>query len=214
MKIFELPQSTIVNRAIPKNSFDKFTNTKQKKRLSEMVDRIRWANKVSLDTVNLGGKDIAEIQLFDIRLKKKEDISDILTIIDRAIPYHIIFVLGFEDEIKYSASQKHPHPVNEDNTVIDWSFTSDWLSVNDDYYQLNLKQSLDFIFADFCKQLSGKQQEKLSLAQLIVKQQKIAELNKNIAELQVAIKGTRQFNKKVELNVELQKQLKKLKSFN
>lgn len=214
MKIFELPQSTIVNRAIPKNSFDKFTNTKQKKRLSEIVDKIRWANKISLDTVNLGGKDIAEIQLFDIRLKKKEDIGDILAIIDRAIPYHLIFVISFEDNLKYSASQKHPHPVNEDNTVIDWTFTSNWITADGNSYQLNLKQSLDFVFGDFCKQLSGRQTEKLSLAQLVSKEQKISELHKSIATLESAIKGARQFNKKVELNIELQKQVKKLKSLN
>ena len=35
MSYFNLPASTIVNRFIPKNAFDDYTNTKQKKKFVE-----------------------------------------------------------------------------------------------------------------------------------------------------------------------------------
>ncbi|MBS1585506.1 MAG: DUF4391 domain-containing protein [Bacteroidetes bacterium] len=200
-----LPISTNINRAIPKNSFDKYTNTKQRKQFSEYVDKIRWTNKLSIETINLNGKEISEIQVFEIRLKKKEKITDVLAVIDRAIPYPIIFKLIYQDEAMFSVSQKHPHPLNENNTVIDWTFSSEWFQEDSSPFALNLKQSLDHIFTDFCKQLAGKQFEKLTLVELVQHEQKLKELNRTIANLEAAIKANKQFNKKVELNLELKK---------
>ncbi len=210
MQTFDLPATTVVNRVIPKNSFDKFTTAKQKKSFADLIDKIRWANKLSRETINLSGREFSEIQIFEITLKKKDSIADLLNIIDRSIPYPIIFIIVYEHKITLSASFKHPHPTNENSAVIDWTFSSDWRK--EIGYQLNLQRSLDFIWIDFCKQISGRVSEKLTLTELIAKERKTKELQTTIASLQAAIKTSRQFNKKVELNVELQKRLKELKS--
>ena len=55
----------------------------------------------------------------------KKFIEKLLEIIDKSIPYHIIFVLNFEDQVKISVAQKHLHPTNENNAVIDWTFKSE-----------------------------------------------------------------------------------------
>lgn len=214
MALFTLPISTAINRAIPKNSFDKYTNTKQRKQFSEYVDKIRWTNKLSIETINLPGKEISEIQVFEIRLKKKEKIADVLTVIDRAIPYPIIFTILYQDEAMFSASQKHAHPLNENNTVIDWTFSSEWFPESSNSFAFNLKQSLDHIFTDFCKQLAGKQSEKLTLAELVQREQKLKELNRLITTLEVSIKSSKQFNKKVEMNIELNQLKTELNTIN
>src|SRR5690606_32618984 len=113
MDILELPNSTIVNRVVPKNAFDSYTNTNQKKQFVEVVKKIRWTHKLSPNTINLSGNEINEIQIFEITLRQKERITDLLQIIDRAISYHIIFIMQFEDNIMLSASKKHAHPTNE-----------------------------------------------------------------------------------------------------
>lgn len=208
MSIFSLPSSTIVNRIVPKNSFDSFTTSRQKKSFADLVDKIRWANKLSRETINLSGKDISEIQIFEVLLKKKADIPDLLTVIDRAIPYPIIFVISCEDSMRISASAKHTNPINENSAVIDWTFMSPWQKENS--YQLNLTGNLDAIWANFCKQLSGRLSDKISLTALIAKEQKIHSIQTSINSLQTALKKTRQFNKKVELNIELQRKLAEL----
>lgn len=204
--MFELPANTSVNRNIPKNTFENFANSKQKKVLTTVVSKIRWLNKLSSKTINLDGKDIKEIQLFELSLKQKESISEITNLIDRAIPYNIIFLIRFGNEIRLSASQKHKHPTNEDQAVVDWTFSSDWTDIESFPFHLNLQQSLDFVFSDICFQISGKQSAAQSdIKILIAFEQSKKQLNDQIQKLESAIKISKQFNKKVELNLELQK---------
>ena len=73
--MFDLPASTIVNRNIPKNSFEDFANSKQKKVLTNTISKIRWINKLSTQTINLEGKEVKEIQIIEITLKQKESDS-------------------------------------------------------------------------------------------------------------------------------------------
>ena len=204
--MFDLPKHTQVNRVVPKNSFDNYTNTKQKKLFVEVLERIRWTNKLSKETINLAGNDIKEIQVFVLELHKKDKVDQILEIIDKSIPYHIIFVLIFEDELMISASKKHTHPANDNLSVIDWTFNSGWFF---DYpYVLNLKKSLDETFSDFCLQLSGK--KKMTIDELIEYEAKLKSLNTEKAKLEIAIKKAKQFNKKVELNMKLTEVIDKI----
>lgn len=202
--MFDLPKSTIVNRFIPKNAFDEYSNAKQKRLFIEKVNKIRWLNKLSAETINLTGNDIKEIQVFEIELKQKDLITDVLKVIDKAIPYHILFILVFNDSFLLSASQKHIHPTNENLAVIDWTFTSGWIEKDSGNYKFNLKKNLDFVFADLIYQISGKpQSSELNISDLISKEQKIKQLTSQIEKLKSEIKKCRQFNKKVNLNLEL-----------
>jgi hypothetical protein len=205
MSVFQLPARTVVNKVIPKNAFDGFTTSKQKKRFTDLVERIRWANKLSAETINLSGKEIKEIQVFEIDLKLQEDVSDLIEIINKAIPYPIIFCISFQDKTYLSVSKKHTHPLNENTAVIDWTFLSKWKAKDKINYQLNLKQNLDFIYHDFCFQLSSKLFKTTKVDELVSLEQNRAELQRKIQNLKATISRSRQYNKKVELNIELQK---------
>lgn len=215
MEFFNLPHSTRVSKPIPKNTFDKYTNGKQKKLFSELVSRIIWLYKLSPDTVNLEGKEISEIQIIKIELKIKQEIPGILEIIDRAIPYNIIFFVQHDEYIYFSTSVKHPHPINADNSVIDWIFKSEWFLPQEESYTLDLKKSLDSVFHDFCLQLSGVSHLKEQPFENLLKYSKeVSVLKKEIAGLETTIKNCNQYNKKVELNILLQQKLSTLKSYN
>jgi hypothetical protein len=201
MSFFNLPKQTQINKSIPKNAFDAYTNSKQKKLFTDIIERIRWTNKLSVETINLEGKEISEIQIFQLTLRKKENIEKLLETIDKSIPYHIIFVLAFEGQFKISIAQKHLHPTNENNSVIDWTFKSEWLNKDLINYQLNLTGTLDSVIKDFCIQLSGKKDDvDLSLNELVEKESQIEKLENEINKLKSQIKRTKQFNRKVELN--------------
>lgn len=205
MAVFDLPSTTIVNRVIPKNTFDKFITAKQKKRFTELIEKIRWSNKLSAETINLNGKEIREIQIFEIDLKSNADISDLLALIDKAIPYPIIFYVSFQEKAYISIAKKHAHPTNEHQSVIDWTFNSRWKPKENINVQLNLKASLDFIFHDFCFQLSSKTFKTSNVEELVSLEQKQAELLRKIQNLKASINRSKQYNRKVELNIELQK---------
>lgn len=204
MNYFELPETTKVQRIIPKNTFDSYTNSQQKKLFTEKIIRITWMQKISKETVNLPSNEINEIQIFRIELKAKDDISAILEIIDRAIPYHIIFIVEYGNDIYLSTSKKHASPINENTSVIDWTFKSDWFLTTDPKYSLNLKQNIDAVFKDICLQLLGRDNlVSHSINSIIVIQQQIDRLKKEIRQLKSGISKSKQFNKKVELNLML-----------
>lgn len=211
MQIFDLPKHTNINKVIPKNSFDKYTNTKQKKLFVDVVERIKWMHKLSKESINLSGRDVLEIQIFEIELRKKEKIAVLLDLMDKSISYQIIFILRFKGEFLISASQKHPHPTNDNQAVIDWSFRSEWMPENRNPFSLNLKGSLDDIFNDLCFQISGK--EKMSISELIQHEAEIKRLSDESARIESAMKKAKQFNEKVELNLRLQEINEKFKKY-
>lgn len=200
--MFELPKHTSVNKVIPKNSFDNYTNTKQKKLFVDVVERIKWLHKLSKETINLKGVDINEIQIFEIELRQKEKVEVLLDVIDKAIPYHIIFILRFNNERLVSLAQKHTHPTNENQSVIDWTFRSTWFSVDNNPLNLKLKGSLDDVFNDLCFQISGK--KKKTITELIQHEEELKRLKDEANKLESAIKRSKQFNEKVQLNLKLQ----------
>ena len=210
MTYFELPKSTIVNRFIPKNAFDDYTNSSQKKKFTDTIDKITWLNKLSKDTINLDGNDVKEIQIFEIKLKTKEKIQSLLNIIDKAIPYHIIFIVSSGEEIYLSTSKKHNHINNESTAVIDWNFSSEWQSNTNKKGKLNLKESIDFIFTNFCSQISGYKSK--SINDIIELDKTTSKLKKQVEDLELKIKREKQFNLKVEMNQKL-KLLKEEKKF-
>lgn len=203
--MFKLPITTSVNRVIPKNSFDKFLTTKGKKELSDKVEKIRWMHKLSFDTTNLPSVEIKEVQIFEVVLKTKDNIFRILDTIDKSIPYPIIFVVIHDNEVMLSASQKHSHPTQENISVIDWTFSSNWLRKGEIGIQLNLRESIDFVFADVCSQLATTS-SKIPLEELIALEKEKKSLERNIDLLKSKLSTCRQFNQKLELN-------KQLKSF-
>lgn len=156
MDFFKLPTRTKVGRVIPKNAFDGYINTKQKKLFTDCILRITWTHKFSANTINLEAKDIQEIQVFKVELKQKSNITKILEIINKAIPYHIVFWVEYNEEAYISTAAKHLHPTNNDIAVIDWIFISDWFKKGDNRYAFNLKDNLDSVFKDLCIQLTGK----------------------------------------------------------
>lgn len=202
--IFDLPISTKVNRIIPKNSFDSFTNTKQKKLFTDKISRIIWTHKLSEQTTNLTSTEIKEIQIFKFELKVYERTPQIISIIDKAIPYPIIFIIQFEDKTYFSTSIKHPHPTNENNSVVDWTFTSNWIETLKLSYKLNLKGSLDEVYKDFCIQLSGRDDlRKKSMDQIVKYHKEIQVIESEIKKIHQQISRSKSFKKKVELNLKL-----------
>lgn len=201
--MFDLPKTTIVNKFIPKNTFDIYVNANQKKQIAEKISRITWLNKISFDTTNLQGDHIEEIQIFEIELKEESEIQSILTIIDKSIPYNILFVVRYGNRFLLSTSVKHISLNNPDTAVIDYTFTSQWIINDENTFNFNLRNSLDWAYKDFCEQLKNSDTKVDDLDSLVNYNKEKDRLDKEIVKLKQSIANCKQFNKKVELNIKL-----------
>jgi hypothetical protein len=195
---FSLPDTTFLNRFVPKNSFDEFMNPAQKKSFASLIEKIVWLNKISKDTINLDGKEIKEIQIFEVRIRKKEIIKSLLSIIDKAIPYHIVFVVSCEDEFYISTSKKHSYINNENQSIVDWTFSTMWMKKSTFDYNFLLKEDIDFIYSSFCSQIVDNKLNNISDLIEFEKQKSI--LEKKVFDLESKVKNEKQFKLKVEMN--------------
>jgi len=212
MELFNLPYNTIIQRFVAKSHFDSVTNTKQKAMFTNDIAKIMWCNTLSTETTNLPHKEIEEIQIFSIELKEQKEIKSILEIIDKTIPYHIIFIVTFGDMVYLSTSAKHPSPLNDNKSVIDWTYTSPWFKKAENTYKLKLTKDIDTVFFDFCQQLSQKPNSSIkNITDLSAFNSKLSSITTEIEQLKKKILSCHQYNIKVELNLSLKKLEKELK---
>ena len=104
-----LPQSTEFNKRIPKQKFYENLTVSPaiKKAFAEQIKIIYWRNKIATTTVNLSaGEQVTEIEVFEIRLNEPEVDENILRQIDREIPYHILFLLAYNDKYRVAIGYK------------------------------------------------------------------------------------------------------------
>ncbi len=90
------PRTTEFNRRIPKQKFyENLTVTLAIKRVFvEQIKTIWWRNKIAASTMNLAaGGTVTEIEVFEIQLNQPSLDEAVLRLIDKEIPYHILFLL-------------------------------------------------------------------------------------------------------------------------
>lgn len=199
-----LPKSTKVSKVIPKNAFESYASPSVKKLFTEKIEKIRWTHKLAFETTNLPSKEIKEIQFFEIELREQDKIEEVIKTIDRAIPYPILFKLKFEEKERFVVSKKHANPNNEDNAVIDWTFDSGWKPKGHPI-ELVLKESIDEVFRKLCISVSGSISSRTeSIDSVVERSRKISQIESEIIKLKAKISKEKQFNRKVEMNNELQ----------
>lgn len=216
--MFNLPKSTVVNKVIPKVKFYEKTgaNSKLKQLFIDDIEQIIWKNKLSKDTINLQeGNTVKEIEVFEINLKHKNLSKDILKTIDKFIPYHIFYVLSFEDEVKVTIAYKENNKNNENLMVVDSYYESEWMNKNDCSIQLDLINSLDYVYNEFIKFLIPRDLPKGNdndIESIIENEKQIQILEKEIEQLEKNLKKEKQFNKKVEIKKLLREKKKYLET--
>ena len=202
MPDYSLPSTTAVKRVIPKNSFESFATPKQRRLFTEIVRRITWTHKVSPSTTNLKANKIQEIQFFSVELKKSAPVKELLDLIDRCIPYPIVFKVTFGEEFYFHTSIKRQHAQDEDKAIIDFSLSSTFGS--DFFLNTELRVSIDEVYRRLCLQLSDfAKVENMTMEQLIARQGEVNGLRKEIGTLRASIRKSKSFKEKVDLNQRL-----------
>ncbi len=204
--MFGLPAKTEFSKRIPKNKFysSQSISPQVKQMFVSQIDSIIWQNKLSRATVNLAPEEVEEIEVFEIVLKDKELNEEVLKLIDKAIQYHLVFVLSYDKMYRVVIGNKQ-RSNNNQFVVTNQYFYSEWK----DKVELKIKGlSLDNVYDNWIKELIPVDiRTDEDLQQTIERYNQIDKLKREIAQMEAKVNKTKQFNKKVEYN----KQLKLLK---
>ena len=211
--MINLPKSTEFNKRIPKQKFyEKLNVTPALKR--SFIDQIKtviWRNKIAESTINIAsGKTVTEIEIFEIQLNSSELDTDVLKLIDKEIPYHIVFILSFDG--KYQAWTAYKEEAASGNSAfkVDTYYHTEWVAEE----ELPLKADgldIDRVYENFVRQIAGdalKNVNDESLKESVEREKRREQLKKQIAVLEAKMRKEKQFNKQVEMNGQL-KRLKK-----
>ena len=205
--MLNLPKSTELNRRIPKQKFYENLDITPalKKCFVEQIRIIYWRNKIASTTINLAaGNEVNELEVFEIRLSDGYLDESVLRQIDREIPYHILFLLEYNDRVQAWIGYKEASTGNAAFKVSRYYHT-DWYEESELPIKLE-GLNLDAVYENFVRQIAGdklERQESESLKDTVSRSEKREQLEKQITALQAKIRKEKQLNKQVQLNTEL-----------
>ena len=126
-----LPKSTEFNRRIPKQKFYENLSITPALRRS-FIDDVRgiyWRNKLAATTLNLAtGSSVTEIEVFEIQLNARSIDEAVLRQIDREIPYHILFLLSYENHRRGSGTRKRQRPAIKRSRSVSIITPNGWMN--------------------------------------------------------------------------------------
>ena len=195
--MFELSKECYVNKFIPKKVFYEKVGVSSgvKDEFVNLVERITWLYKISPDAIGIPKTDlIEEIQIFQIDVKEKKIPLSVIKTITKGVQYKILFLIKYNDDYCYSIKV-------EDN------YTSEW---NDDIkFEFNAL-NLEIVYENIVKAIINEKENSKRFEDIIEEKNNKNDLEKRINILRQKIKSEKQFNRKTELNIELNKLLKQM----
>jgi hypothetical protein len=214
--VFIYPAKAEFNRAVPKVKI--YANAKPSKsvkakfvsQISEMV----WRYKLSPETTNLAARGgFTEIQVFEIALKEPELDTGVLSSIDKAIPYPILYRLLHEGRVKRVAAYKRPAIDGTGKWVTEAYFETGW--TDDIVPAMPLPLALDlkalyeqmlFAYIDLPPR-AGENMEAL-----VERVRMVRNCRRDLRALKAKMNSEKQFNRKVDLNAQVREIQERLRS--
>lgn len=215
--MLSLPPSTEFNKRIPKQKFYENIEVSPavKRIFVEQIRIIYWRNKLAAATLNLAAGDaVTEIEVFEVKLNVPQLDEAVLRQIDKAIPYHILFVLTYEGKAQAWIGYKEAS-AGGNAFKVNRYYHTDWMPENELQFMLG-GLNMDAVYESLVRQIAGERLQALShesLKESVGRDEERRRIEKQIAALENRIHKEKQLNRKMELNAELKKLKLQLRFF-
>lgn len=190
----QLPENAFVNKFIAKNKFYNRVSlsSKLQSEFTKKIQKITWKYKLAEDTIGISKTEkVTEIQIFEIELKQQVIPKNVLKIIDKSIPYQILYIFTYKDDIAYGITLK------EKNSVQNYYFTEWNQEIHFNFTGIDLEKVYQKLIKAF---ITNEAKSQNSFTDIIDVDNKIKSLEIDISALETKIRKEKQFNRKVELN--------------
>ena len=212
-----LPKTTEFNKRIPKQKFYENLSVTPavKKAFTEQIKIIYWRNKLAATTLNLApGEQVTEIEVFEVKLNSPDLDENVLRLIDREIPYHILFLLEYDGKYQAAVGYKEAAGSGKAAFKVDRYYRTEWLT--EEELPLHLEGlTIDAVYENLIRQIAGDSLsggEDTTLKESVEHQKKREQMEKQIATLEAKMKKEKQLNRKMELKAEIKMLRKEFES--
>lgn len=211
------PEAAKVDRLIPKERLyaETSASTALRQRFVDEVIRVRWAYKLSEESMRLApGEIVTEIQVFEIDLKDSNLDNSVLASIDKATPSQVIFELSRREGVGTERAMAAAYKRSGGKTKGTDYFRTDWVASDQPRILLPVALDMDRLYCQLLGHLFPypmRAGEELSDA--LGRMSRIRSLGREIAALENRGRSEVQFNRKIELQHQLRVKEKELDQF-
>jgi hypothetical protein len=198
--LYRWPAAAQFGRVVPKTKFYQHGNvrTALRQKFIDRVQRVTWAYKLADSTIRLGGTDaVPEIQVFTVETKGGDVGDDVLTTIDSAVHFPILFEVSRGDDVRMVAAQK---TLGGASPKVGSYFTTPWLPRDAPRSPLPTAIDLPALYESLLASLlpvATRRGE--SLSEVAARMDKAKKLEREIAALERKLRAEPQLNRKIEL---------------
>src|SRR5574344_90859 len=201
--LLNFPQSTIVDKNVPKNAFYGRSNEQSwlKDLLTNEFDSITWLYKLTAATLNVtDGANVHEIDVFLCRMKMNHYSINPFCGMDGLLPRHTMFIIEYGGHVELLMRHKTMTMVKGEEK---WTRgVSEWqrdVKLSEVHLQLD-GQTMDRIYGSLLGQISGLNiNEESEYEQAAADRKEMMQLQKQIEMLEKAIRKEKYLSKKIEL---------------
>lgn len=206
MTLYAWPPKTLVNRVIPKTKL--YVNARLSSALRQAivsdVQQIIWRAKMAPETLHLSATDdVPEIQVIEIVMRKRDIHEGILAVIDRAIPFPIVFELVYAGHMRMAAAWKRRGTSEGKWLLSDYLFTR-WMPGDSPRKGLPIALDLGGLYLQILTGIAPyPPRTGESLPDYFERLRRIRALEKGRERLEKQMIREKQFNRKVEINAQV-----------
>lgn len=201
---FGLPETTCFDRRVPKQKFyeNLAVSAALKRSFIDEMQTVWWRNKLAPATLNLApGTAVSEIEVFEIELRGSRLDENVLRQMDREIPYHLLFVLSFENRVQAWIGYKESATTGNKAFKVERYYHTEWMPRESLCFELN-GHTLDAVYENLVRQIGGSELKASSDEDLKVSVARDAErkrIEAEIVKLEKRARVERQPKRKFEL---------------
>jgi hypothetical protein len=213
--LYRWPAAAKFGSRVPKEKFYEYgnVNTVVREKFVSEVQRITWAYKLAEPTINLPGSEtVPEIQVFHIDAKTGDVADEVLSAIDKAIQYPIIFeitrAMAGDPQIRMVAAHKQ---LVSGAPKLSTYYSTSWLPADAQRQSLPTAISLPTLYVALLEPLTpvtvrpGEEMSEVADRLAIVRK-----LEREITALERKLRTEPQLNRKIELRRSLKNRQQEL----
>ena len=219
-----IPDSCFIGNTIYKKLFyeNADLSTSDKSLFTDTISKITWIYCLKPETINIPAykdelRDYPEIEVIEVLVHKDYKLKRIAEIIMRTIPYPMLLVFKWEDEKQlYVAHQRVSQSDSSRNTIEEF-ISTDWLDGDSALFaRLDIREmrftNFFTLYSDIVDTISIYNlstiiptDDNITGAEARELSAKIEEIEGQITSLRAKLKKETQFNRKMELNIEIKR---------